>query len=194
MLRRALKFSRLTQLRWAPTRLKFSKLCFAMNTPVLILDNIRSVANVGSIFRTAECFGVSKIILVGTTPAPIDRFGQKRKDFAKVALGAEDLVDWEQSRNLKDEISNLKNAGYRIIALEQHKHAKDLSSQPPLLKLGEGEKRVRLFTLIVGNEVGGISKETLELADEIVEIPMHGKKESLNVAVATGIALFELFS
>jgi len=152
---------------------------------ILILDNIRSVANVGSIFRTAECFGVSKIILVGTTPAPVDRFGRKRKDLAKVALGAEEFVRWEHTVNPKSQTLNLKSKGYKIIALEQHFKSKKL-------EVISYELKAKCFVLIVGNEIDGISKETLELADEIVEIPMKGKKESLNVAVATGIALFEL--
>jgi tRNA G18 (ribose-2'-O)-methylase SpoU len=151
---------------------------------ILVLDNIRSVENTGSIFRTAECFGVSKIILVGTTPAPVDRFGRKRKDLAKVALGAEEFVKWEQSKNLKNEISNLKKAGYKIIALEQSPDSKKLSNFKTF--------KLENFALVVGNEVAGVSKEVLKLADEIVEIPMRGKKESLNVAVATGIALFKL--
>jgi len=155
-------------------------------TCVLILDNLRSVENTGSIFRTAEGLGVSKIILVGTTPTPLDRFGRKRSDFAKVSLGAEEMVEWEYVRteNFQLTIYNLQKEGVKIIALEQHPEAKDLKSL-------EATKLER-FALIVGNEVDGVSREALALSDLIVEIPMQGEKESLNVSVSTGIALFVL--
>lgn len=157
-----------------------------MRKCVLILANIRSVENVGSIFRTAEGFGVSKIILVGLTPTPLDRFGRKRKDFAKVSLGAEKLVPWEQVSDLRFKIQDLRMGGYKIIALEQDSRAKELSVVGRELSVDER------FALIVGNEVDGVSKEALELADNIVEIPMIGEKESLNVSVATGVALYHL--
>lgn len=155
-------------------------------TCVLVLDNLRSVENTGSIFRTAEGLGVSKIILVGTTPAPTDRFGRKRADFSKVALGAEDLVEWEHVAvsNLQFTILNLQKEGYEIIALEQNSKAKNLRNF-------EAHK-LEQFALIVGNEVEGVSKEALEMSDEVIEIPMQGKKESLNVSVSTGIALYAL--
>ncbi len=153
-----------------------------MKDVVLILDNIRSVHNVGSIFRTAETAGVAKIYCIGTTPVPLDRFGQKRKDFAKVALGAEDLVPWEYVEVGEILIKKLKKADYDIVALEQD--AKSVNFR----KLKVGKK----VALIVGNEVGGVAKSLLKLADEIAEIPMQGKKESLNVSVATGIILFEI--
>ncbi|MCR4279296.1 MAG: TrmH family RNA methyltransferase [Candidatus Zambryskibacteria bacterium] len=155
-------------------------------TCVLILENLRSVENTASIFRTAEGLGVSKIILVGTTPAPVDRFGRKRKDFAKVSLGSEDMMDWEyvSEDNFQFTISNLQNDGFKIITLEQDPKARKLKSF-------EANKLER-FALIVGNEVDGVSKVALDNSDEIVEIPMQGKKESLNVSVSTGIALFVL--
>ena len=148
----------------------------------LILDNIRSVHNVGSIFRTAETAGVSKIYCIGTTPTPLDRFSQKRKDFAKVALGAEDLVSWEYLETGEATIRRLKRDGFQILALEQDKNSINYKK----IKLG------KKIALIVGNEVGGVSKSLLKLVDQIAEIPMKGKKESLNVSVATGIMLFEI--
>lgn len=153
-------------------------------TCVLILENLRSVENVGSIFRTADGFGVSKIILVGTTPAPLDRFGRKRQDFAKVSLGAENFLEWEhvQEKDLGFRIQDLRMDGFQIIALEQAENSKTLWECKP-----KG-----MFALVVGSEVDGVSKEILELVDEIVEIPMRGRKESLNVSVSTGIALFVL--
>ncbi len=154
-----------------------------MKTSVLILDNIRSVENTGSIFRTAEGLGVKKIICIGTTPTPLDRFGRKRNDFTKVSLGAEN-IDWSYKKDLGFTIQDLREQGFEIISLEQTPDAKKLTSLEA--------SKLDLFALIVGNEVGGVSKEALSLSDKVVEIPMHGEKESLNVAVATGIALFAL--
>ncbi len=151
-------------------------------TCVLVLDNIRSVENVGSIFRTAEGLGVSKIYLIGTTPTPLDRFGRKRSDMAKVALGAEEILEWEHRENLVEVLDELKSQNFQIISLEQSEKSHDLNSF----------ESQDIFALVVGNEVDGVSKEALEMSDEVVEIEMKGKKESLNVSVSTGIALYEL--
>ena len=151
---------------------------------VLILDNLRSVENTASIFRTAEGLGVAKIILVGTTPGPVDRFGRARSDFAKVSLGAEKLMEWKyvESKNLQFTISNLQKDRFQILALEQNPNSKNLK-----------EFRVKdKFALIVGSEVEGVSRAGLDICNEIIEIPMRGEKESLNVSVSTGIALFML--
>lgn len=149
-------------------------------TCVLVLDNIRSVENTASIFRTAECLGVSKIYLVGTTPPPIDRFGRKRTDFAKVSLGAEEMIEWEYAKEIVPVLKELKDQRFTVISLEQAPGSTSL----------EPEKSN--FALILGNEVEGVSKEALEISDKIVEIEMKGEKESLNVSVAAGIALHEL--
>ena len=146
-------------------------------TIYLVLDNIRSMENVGSIFRTADAAGVKKIFLCGITPKP------PRKEIDKAALGAVDFVEWEYCEDVKSEILELKTKGTNIIALEQNARSIPLSTFHPLPST---------LALVVGNEVNGISKEILDLADQIIEIPMHGKKNSLNVSVATGIALFEI--
>lgn len=153
-----------------------------MKTCVLVLENLRSVENTGSIFRTAEGLGVSKIMLIGTTPTPVDRFGRKRRDFAKVALGAEDLVPWEYHREISTLLREWRENDFQIIALEQTDNSEDLKVFKPSDK----------FALIVGNEVDGVSQEALDLSDKVVEIEMQGEKESLNVSVSTGIALFTL--
>ncbi len=154
-----------------------------MKTCVLILENLRSVENTASIFRTSDGLGVSKIICVGTTPTPLDRFGRKRADFAKVSLGAEEMP-WEyvKQENLQETILNLQKEKFQIISLELTHESKDLKDA----------KSKNKFALIVGNEVDGVSKVALRESDEVVEIPMRGKKESLNVSVATGITLFVL--
>lgn len=151
-------------------------------TCVLILDNVRSVENTASIFRTAEGLGVVKIYLVGTTPAPVDRFGRKRSDFAKVSLGAEEMMEWESAKDILPVIKELKSQNFSILSLEQDSNSVDLKNF----------KAPDLFALVVGNEVEGVSKEVLKISDKILEIKMLGQKESLNVSVSTGIALFTL--
>lgn len=148
----------------------------------LLLDNIRSTHNVGSIFRTAETLGISKIYCVGTTPDPVDRFGRKRKDIAKVSLGAEDLIAWEHVDDGIDLVKKLKKEKFTIIAVEQNLKSVDYK-----------KTRAKEKTLIIlGNEVDGVSKSLLKSSDVIVEIPLRGKKESLNVSVAAGVVLFRL--
>ena len=149
---------------------------------ILILHNIRSAQNVGAIFRTADAVGIAKIYLFGWTPAPLDRFGRKRQDIAKSALGAEDLIPWEQKKSLPVLMSKLKREKYSIIAIEQDKNSVEYKK----VKL----RRKNAF--IVGTEVSGVPKNILKKCDIIAEIPMRGKKESLNVSVATGVALFRM--
>jgi tRNA G18 (ribose-2'-O)-methylase SpoU len=151
---------------------------------IVILHNIRSVENVGAMFRTADAVGVNKIYLTGYTPGPLDRFGRKRKDLAKSALGAEEFVVWEQKKNLLSLISNLKKSGFKIIAIEQDKKSVDYRT----LRLRSGQGNA----FIVGPEVTGIPKNILNKCDIIAEIPMRGKKESLNVSVALGVVLFKV--
>lgn len=152
---------------------------------ILVLENIRSVHNVGAIFRTADAIGIDEIILVGYTPAPVDRFGRAREDLHKAALGAEQSVAWRQINEdrLVDFLNELRATGFKIIALEQAENSVDYKS---IEVSGD-------VVIVVGNEVTGVSKEVLEISDSIAEIEMAGKKESLNVSVATGILLFGLF-
>jgi tRNA G18 (ribose-2'-O)-methylase SpoU len=150
-----------------------------MQTAVL-LHNIRSAHNVGSIFRTADAAGVSKIFLSGYSPAPIDRFGRPFQMIAKVALGAEKTIPWEYEKNPYRVISHARNDGWQIVGVEQDEKAVDYRKFV--------RKGPTLF--IFGNEVRGISKALRIKCDALIEIPMRGKKESLNVAVAAGIILF----
>ncbi len=151
---------------------------------VVIAHDIRSAHNVGSIFRTADAAGVEKIYLCGITPSPIDRFKEVRPDFAKVALGAEKFISWESMKTTASAIKLLKKEGYQIFALEQSKR-----SMPYYRAIMESNSRV---AIIVGNEVKGLPPSILKTADRILEIPMMGKKESLNVSVAFGIVVFGL--
>ena len=148
----------------------------------VLLYNIRSTHNVGSMFRTADSAGVTRIYMSGYTPTPLDRFGRSRKDIAKVALGAENTIPWEYVSDPKKIIKKLKKDQHQIIGIEQADNSVDY-------KKVTVSKQV-LF--VVGNEVEGIEKEILKLCDVVAEIPMNGKKESLNVSVAFGIALFRI--
>jgi tRNA G18 (ribose-2'-O)-methylase SpoU len=167
---------------------------------VALLANIRSVHNVGSIFRTADAVGAEKIVCCGYTPTPLDRFGRVRADFGKVSLGAEKSVAWEYAKTTGAAIRELKAEGWRIFAVEQS--SKSISyDRIPARELCNAK-----IVLVMGNEVSGLSPSILKLADKILEIPMHGAmvrqahhprrsgagKESLNVAVAFGIVAFGL--
>ena len=154
-----------------------------MKELVVVLHDIRSLHNVGSIFRTADAAGVSKIYLCGITGSPLDRFGNVRPDVAKVALGAEKTVPWEHSARTAMVLKKLKKEGYRIVALEQSK-----DSVPYYEPLTAHNK----LALVLGNEVKGLPPSVLKAADITMEIPMRGEKESLNVSVAFGIAAFAL--
>lgn len=148
----------------------------------MVLDNIRSRENVGSIFRTADSAGVSKIYLCGITPIP------PHSKIAKTSLGAENYVVWEYYKQTWKCLIQIKNQSIsrqtkiKIIGLEQVKDAKDIFKFKPDFSMA----------LVVGNEVKGISPKILKYCDSKIFIPMYGKKESLNVSVATGIALYEL--
>lgn len=145
----------------------------------VLLHNIRSTHNVGSIFRTADAAGVSRIYLSGYTPTPVDRFERTQKDIAKTALGAEKTVQWEY-HNTPKMIDRLKRDGWRIVGVEQDRRSRDYRSFTP--------SHPTLF--IFGNEVRGLSPSLRKMCDELIEIPMRGKKESLNVSVAAGVILF----
>ena len=148
----------------------------------LILHNIRSIQNVGAIFRTADAAGMSKIFLTGYTPAPIDRFGRARGDFAKTALGAQNIMAWESINSINFLIKRLKKEKIKIIAIEQSKNAIDY-------------KKIKIkfpSAFIFGNEVRGLSKSILNKSDKIAHIKMFGGKESLNVSVAAGIFIFRV--
>lgn len=159
-----------------------------MTNIIILLHNIRSTHNVGSIFRTAEGFGVSKIILSGYTPYPAmandPRLPHIRDKLTaqihKTALGAEAMVPFEYQE--QPNVAELQQAGYRIVALEQSATSVNLRSYVAPDKL----------LLVLGEEVHGIPPTLLAQCQDTLEIPMHGQKESFNVSVATGIALYEL--
>lgn len=155
---------------------------------IVIAHNIRSTHNVGAIFRTAEGFGIKKIILSGYTPYPKIKSDSRLPHIAeklhsqihKTALGAEEIVPFEYQETPQLEV--LKKAGWRIVGLEQ------ADRSVPLSEYETPEK----VAVLLGEEVHGITEELLELCEDIIEIPMVGKKESFNVSIAAGIALYQL--
>jgi tRNA G18 (ribose-2'-O)-methylase SpoU len=144
---------------------------------VVLLNNIRSMHNVGSIFRTSDAAFIEKIYITGYTATP------PREEIEKTALGATETVDWEYFKNPLDAIKKLKKENYSILALEQSKSS---------LNFYDFELPKQKICLILGNEVFGTDQELLNLADAHIEIPMFGMKHSLNVSVAYGISIFEL--
>jgi 23S rRNA (guanosine2251-2'-O)-methyltransferase len=150
----------------------------------LVLHNLRSAHNVGAIFRTADAAGVSKIIISGYTPVPIDKYNRVNKEIKKTALGAENYLNWKKISNLSNYLKELKNKKFSILALEQ-------SSKSIDYRLAKIKTQT---ALIVGNEKIGLDRRLLNHCDLVLEIPMKGKKESLNVATAVGIALFGIIN
>jgi tRNA G18 (ribose-2'-O)-methylase SpoU len=146
----------------------------------LILENIRSAYNVGAIFRTADGAGVSKLFLIGYTPAPVDRFGRVQPEIEKTSLGACKEILWEHQPSIESVFARLKKEEVMIAAVEQGERA---------ISLAEFHAPENV-AYILGNEIDGVSQTALAKADVVVEIPMLGTKESLNVSVAAGIILY----
>lgn len=146
---------------------------------VLILHNIRSLFNVGSIFRTADALAVKKIYLTGITPSPIDIFGRLRKDFNKVALNSLSNILWESKIRISDVFKILRKEKFKIFAVEQAKNS--------IYYYEYKIKKEKKIALVLGNEVKGLNKKILEKVDKILEIPMLGLKESLNVSISFSV-------
>ncbi|MGB0850764.1 MAG: RNA methyltransferase [Bacteroidia bacterium] len=160
-------------------RLTVEKYRKVSKTPIIVvLDNVRSMHNVGAIFRTSDGFRVEKIFLCGITATPPHR------DIRKTALGADETVDWEYTETTKEALEMLKGA--HICALEQVVDSVPLRD----VELPKNEKIV----LVVGNEVDGVDEDLLDYCNQVIEIPQFGTKHSFNVSVSTGITLWELFN
>ncbi|MEE1323042.1 MAG: RNA methyltransferase [Bacteroidales bacterium] len=146
---------------------------------IIIADNVRSMHNVGSIFRTSDAFLVEKIYLCGITPTPPHR------EIQKTALGATESVDWQYAENTLDVVNQLKKEGWTILALEQTTNSVMLDD----LKVEKGEK----IAIVLGNEVDGVNQEVINLCHKAVEIPQFGTKHSFNVSVSCGIMLWQVY-
>ncbi len=162
----------------------YSSIMYMETKKGVILLDLRSAYNVGSIFRTADGAGVKKIYLVGHTPTPKDRFGRVQPEIKKTALGATDSVAWEHHHQIDSVLTELKQQGFCLIAVEQH----------PLAVAYDRYTPIEPTAFIFGNEVDGMPDWVCRLADVVLEIPLRGQKESLNVAVAAGIVLFNSFT
>lgn len=145
----------------------------------IVLDNIRSLHNVGSAFRTADAFLIEKVILTGITGTPPHR------EIQKTALGATESVPWQYETEPAAAIQQLKSEGYQILIIEQTNQSKMLQDFQP-----EPEQR---YALVFGNEVNGVSEEVVALADQAIEVPQSGTKHSLNVSVCLGIVVWDIF-
>ncbi len=152
----------------------------AEKTPiVIVLDDIRSLHNIGSVFRTADAFLVEKIILCGITAVP------PNKEIHKTALGATETVTWEYTENVLDAINRLKEEQVMVYAIEQVENAIFLNDFHP--------EKSKKYALVFGNEVFGVSQKAVELCHGTIEIPQLGTKHSLNISVSTGIVVWDLF-
>ena len=147
---------------------------------IIILDNVRSLNNIGSVFRTADAFLVQKIYLCGITATP------PHKDIRKTALGATESVDWEYRKNTLELVDELKQSGVKIVSVEQAENAVMLNDY----KVDAAETTALIF----GNEVKGVSQEVVNASDTVLEIPQFGTKHSLNISVSTGVVVWDIWS
>lgn len=153
----------------------------ATKTPIIIiLDNIRSLNNIGSVFRTADAFLIEKIYLCGITARP------PHKDIQKTALGATETVAWEYVENTLELVTKLQQEGKKVYAIEQAENAVMLDKFEPL--------KDQTSAVIFGNEVKGVQQEVVTASDAVIEIPQLGSKHSLNISVSTGVVVWDLFS
>ena len=161
-------------------RLNVNEFKEAEKTPlIIVLDNVRSLNNVGSVFRSADAFLIEKIYLCGITAQP------PHKDIQKTALGATETVEWEHIENTLDAIEKLKSENVQILAIEQTENAVFLDDFIP-----EKEKK---YAIVFGNEVKGVQQSVVNVCDQVIEIPQFGTKHSLNISVSTGVVVWDLF-
>lgn len=173
MKNRKLKNSELERIN--PEEYKISK-----KTPlIIILDNIRSLNNIGSVFRTADAFLIKKIYLCGITAKP------PHKDIQKTALGAQDSVDWEYAENVLEIVSKLQNEDVFIASIEQAENSINLNE----FSVESG----KTYAVIFGNEVKGVQQKVVSASDAVIEIPQFGTKHSLNISVSVGVVVWDLF-
>ena len=153
----------------------------ATKTPlIIVLDNIRSLNNIGSVFRTSDAFLLQKIYLCGITAQP------PHKDIQKTALGSTESVDWEYAENTLALVKKLQSNDIQVLSIEQAEKATMLNEFKP--------KKKQTYALVFGNEVKGVSQEVVSQSDQVIEIPQFGTKHSLNISVSCGIVLWDVFS
>ncbi|MBD3583882.1 RNA methyltransferase [Flavobacterium selenitireducens] len=161
-------------------RLSVTDFKAAQKTPlILVLDDIRSLHNIGSVFRTADAFLIQKIVLCGITAVP------PNKEIHKTALGATETVDWEHEKDVVSAIEKLKQTGAKVFAIEQVENSISLEAFQP--------QKDGVYALVFGNEVFGVNQTAIENCDGTIEIPQLGSKHSLNISVSAGIVVWDLF-
>ena len=161
-------------------RLSVERFRESKKTPLyIILDDIRSLLNIGSVFRTADCYRVAKIYLCGISARPPHR------DIRKTALGATDSVEWEYHDNINELVGELKEQGIQVASIEQAEKSISLHKFQPAVSEG--------LAIVLGNEVNGVSQQVVSLSDHVVELEHYGTKHSLNVAVCAGIVVYDLY-
>ena len=162
-------------------RLSVEEFKNAPKTPlIIILDNIRSLNNIGSVFRTCDAFLISKVYLCGITAKP------PHKDIHKTALGSTESVEWEYVKNTMELVQRLKEQGIKVISIEQAQNAIVLSDFSPQANAN--------YAIVFGNEVKGVSQEVVSASDHVIEIPQYGTKHSLNISVSCGVVVWDLFT
>ena len=160
-------------------RINIEEFKIAEKTPItIVIDNVRSALNIGSVFRTSDAFLIEKIILCGITATP------PNKEIRKTSLGSTDSVNWKYVKNTTDAVQQLIKEGYYVVGVEQA----DKSTLLDEFKLPK-----KPIAIIMGNEVNGVDQEVINLCDEVIEIPQFGTKHSLNIAVTTGIVIWDLW-
>ncbi|MED5354602.1 MAG: RNA methyltransferase [Bacteroidota bacterium] len=162
-------------------RLSIEEFKNSKKTPIsIILDDIRSLNNIGSVFRTADAFLIDTIYLCGITAKP------PNKDIHKTALGSTDSVNWEYHKNIVDLINSLKKNGLKIVSVEQAENSVPLNNF-----IYEENKK---YAFIFGNEVNGVSQKAIDICDKVIEIPQYGTKHSFNISVSIGIVLWDVYN
>ena len=162
-------------------RLEVSEFKTAEKSPIIIiLDNIRSLNNIGSVFRTSDAFLIEKIYLCGITAQP------PHNDIRKTALGSTETVDWEYIENTLDIIEELKGENVKICSIEQAENATMLNNFKP--------QPNNKYAFVFGNEVKGVAQDVVDASDVVIEIPQYGTKHSLNISVSCGVVIWDVFS
>jgi tRNA G18 (ribose-2'-O)-methylase SpoU len=162
-------------------RLEVSEFKEAKKSPIIIiLDNIRSLNNIGSVFRTSDAFLIEKIYLCGITAQP------PHNDIRKTALGSTETVDWEYAENTLDIINKLKSESVQICSIEQAENATMLNDFKP--------QPDTKYAFVFGNEVKGVAQDVVDASDVVIEIPQYGTKHSLNISVSAGVVIWDVFS
>ena len=147
---------------------------------IVILENIRSLNNIGSVFRTSDAFRIEKIYLCGITATP------PHKDIQKTALGSTESVNWDYTESTLELVKKLQSKDIQVLSIEQAENATMLNNFTP--------KPNTTYALVFGNEVKGVSQEVVSLSDQVIEIPQYGTKHSLNISVSCGVVLWDVFS